>query len=89
MTEVDAGDDLPKCLLNCRQMSYSTLYTVGLERTAVFKDCLVDGPALYSLWCSASALAMDKYTAKRFLGLKTYQLADSVLLLPLKHFLRI
>ena len=37
----------------------------------------------------ASALAMDKYTAKRFLGLKTYLLQMVFLLLPLKHFLHL
>ena len=40
VTEVDAGNNLPKELFNCRQMLYSMPYTVDTERMAVFKVCL-------------------------------------------------
>ena len=90
VTEVDAGNDLPKELF---KLSPDVVFNALHGRFG--EDGCVQGlfewmglPYTHS-GVQASALAMDKYTAKRFLGQKTYLLQMVFLLLPLKHFLRI
>ena len=90
VTEVDAGNDLPKELCKLSPDVVFNALHGRFGEDAVFKGCL-SGWA-YLILTLVFKLLLWRWISiqlKRFLGLKTYLLQMVFLLLPLKHFLRI
>jgi D-alanine-D-alanine ligase len=79
VSEVDAGNDLPKELVSSHQISYLMPCTVGMEKMDAFKGLFewLELPYTHS-GVQASALAMDKDTAKKIFKTENLPVAESI-----------